>query len=32
MEKEADFMLHEFTFPSYNQRDQVQAWIYSARR
>ena len=21
-------MLHEFTFPSYNQRDQVQAWIY----
>ena len=21
-------MLHEFSFPSYNQRDQVQAWIY----
>lgn len=21
-------MLHEFTFPSYNERDKVQAWIY----
>ena len=21
-------MLHEFTFPSYNQEDEVQAWIY----
>ena len=21
-------MLHEFSFPSYNDRDQVQAWIY----
>ncbi len=21
-------MLHEFSFPSFNQRDQVQAWIY----
>lgn len=22
-------MLHEFTFPSYNQRDQVFAWVYA---
>lgn len=21
-------MLHEFTFPSYNERDKVQAWVY----
>lgn len=21
-------MLHEFEFPSFNERDQVQAWIY----
>ena len=21
-------MLYEFSFPSFNQRDQVQAWIY----